>query len=361
MSCLHQRPASMPRSRACEALGLSRTGTYPRVRSRRTGQSGTAPQPRQLSAAERERIREQVTSEPYQDQSVRVIHATELNAGRLLASVSTYYRILRAESQIRERRQQRPAQHHAVPRVLAERPNEAWTWDITKLPTLVPRAYLNLYLVLDLLSRFPVAWMISTKENAALAQHLFRKALEQHRIEPGQLTVHQDRGAPMIAHSYREFLDGFGVRRSYSRPRVSNDNPFSEAVNKTLKYAPSYPGRFRGMEHAREWVAAFIRTYQHRPHEGLRGYTPHAVFHDQVETIAANRQAALDAHYAQYPHRYPHGAPKTKRPPPVVAINPGDGLTTAADFLCDEAGTLRAEPAPVETPQTGNITQEKSP
>lgn len=359
MSCLHQRSASMPRSRACDALGLARTGTYRRIRSRRNGQPDAAVQPRELSEAERERIREQVTSEPYQDQSVRAIHATELNAGRLLASVSTYYRILRADRQIRERRHQRPAQHHARPRVLAERPNESWTWDITKLPTIVPRTYLNLYLVLDLLSRFPVAWMISTKENAALAQHLFRQALEQHKIEPGQLTVHQDRGAPMIAHSYREFLDGFGVRRSYSRPRVSNDNPFSEAVNKTLKYAPSYPGRFRGMEHAREWVAAFMQAYQHRPHEGLCGYTPHAVFHGHVDAIAATRQAALDAHYARHPQRYPRGAPTTQRPPAVVAINPGDGLTTAADFLNDAVGG-RADPPLVETPAAGTITQEKS-
>jgi len=359
MSCLHQRSASMPRSRACDALGLARTGTYPRTRTRPKAGRENAIQPRQLSEAERERIREQVTSEAYQDQSVRAIHATELNAGRLLASVSTYYRLLRAERQTRERRHQRPAQHHAVPRVLAKRPNEAWTWDITKLPTLVPRTYLNLYLVLDLLSRFPVAWMISTKENAALAQHLFRQALTRHCIEPGQLTVHQDRGAPMIAHSYREFLDGFGVRRSYSRPRVSNDNPFSEAVNKTLKYAPSYPGRFRGTEHAREWVAEFMRAYQHRPHEGLLGYTPHAVFHGQVETIAATRQAALDAHYARYPQRYPSGAPTTQRPPAVVAINPGDGLTTADDFLSDNA-EARIAPPPVETPEADRITQEKS-
>ena len=355
MSCLHERPASMPRSQACEALGLARTGTYPRVRYRREARPGTVAQPRQLSEAERERIRAQVTSEPYQDQSVRVIHATELNAGRLLASVSTYYRVLRADRQTRERRQQRPPQNHAVPHVLARQPHDAWTWDITKLPTLIPRVYLNLYLVLDLLSRFPVAWMISTKENAALAQHMFREALEKHRIEPGQLTVHQDRGPPMIAHSYREFLDGFGVRRSYSRPRVSNDNPFSEAVNKTLKYAPSYPGRFRGMEHAREWISEFIQAYQHQPHEGLVGYTPHDVFYGHVDAIAAARQAALDAHYAAHPRRYPHGAPQTKRPPAVVAINPGDGVTTAADFLSNAAGG-RAEPPPVEMLEPSNMT-----
>lgn len=209
MTVLHQRPASLPRSRACDALGLSRTGTYPRTRP--APPKVRKPQPRALDAAERQAVRELLHSEDHQDDSVRVVHAKELNAGRILASVSTMYRLLRTTGETRERRRQRPPQRHPVPRLSVTAPNQAWTWDITKLPTFTPKLYLNLYVILDLFSRFPVGWMISRKENAALAKHLFAQALQAHAIEPGQLTVHQDRGAPMIAHTYHELLESFGV------------------------------------------------------------------------------------------------------------------------------------------------------
>ncbi|WP_435106315.1 DDE-type integrase/transposase/recombinase, partial [Arhodomonas sp. AD133] len=215
MTVLDQRSPNMPRALACDALRLSRTGTYPRAKRYRRRPAPQV-QPRQLSGEERDRIKALLNSEANQDRSVRVVHAHELNAGRMLASVSTIYRLLRADRQVVERRAQRPAQHHLIPRVEAEQPNSAWTWDISKLPTTTPRVYLNLYQILDLYTRYPVAWMISHKENAALAKHLFRQALARHRIAPGQLVVHQDRGAPMIAYSYAEFLDLYGVRRSYS-------------------------------------------------------------------------------------------------------------------------------------------------
>ena len=320
MNALHQRPPNLPRSRACEALGLSRTGTYARVR--RSTRRAPTPQPRALSEDERQQVRDLLHSEVYLDDSVRVVHAKELNGGRTLASVSTIYRILRAEAETPERRHQRPAQRHAVPRLSVSAPNQAWTWDITKLPTFTPRWYLNLYVILDLFSRYPIAWMISSKENAALAKHLFTQALEAHAIEEGQLIVHQDRGAPMIAHTYHELLESFGVKRSYSRPRVSNDNPFSESQFKTMKYAPSYPGRFHGDCDARDWVSRFMLEYEHRPHGGLAFYTPADVFHGHVDAVHALREAALERHWLAHPARYPQGRPTAKRPPEVVSINP---------------------------------------
>lgn len=353
MSVLHQRPAHIPRSRACAALGLSRTGTYPRRRSRSESKPH-APQPRQLSSEQRQQVLDLVNSKPHQDASVRVIHARELSEGRLLASVSTMYRILADNRQTRERRCQRPPQAHAVPQITTTAPNQAWSWDITKLPTLQPRVYLNLYMVLDLFSRFPVAWMVSRKENAALAQHLFRHALTSHGIEPDSLVIHQDRGAPMIAHSYRDFLDAFGVRRSYSRPRVSNDNPFSESYFKTLKYSPGYPKRFARIDDARMWIADFVGGYQHRPHEGLNFHTPWNVFHGRIDAVLTTQQATMDQHYAAHPERYPNGPPKAKRPPAVVAINPGDGVTPASRVLQDSA---KAEPQYdfVHTPAAENV------
>ena len=320
MNVLHQRPEHLPRSRACEALGLSRTGTYPRMP--RPSTKAPKPQPRALDEGERKEVRDLLHSEPYLDDSVRVVHAKELNAGRTLASVSTMYRILRAAAETPERRRQRPAQHHAIPRLSVSAPNQAWTWDITKLPTFTPRFYLNLYVILDLFSRYPIAWMISRKENAALANQMFAHALQARGIAPGQLTVHQDRGAPMIAHTYHELLDSFGVKRSHSRPRVSNDNPYSESQFKTRKSSPSYPGRFQDETDARPWVRSFMDDYENRPHEGLAFYTPADVFHGRVEAVHATRQAALDAHWLAHPDRYPKGRPIAKRPPEVVSINP---------------------------------------
>lgn len=348
MSVLDQRPARLPRSRACEALGLSRTGTYER-RPRRKPIAPVRPQPRQLSPDEEQEVLALANSERYQDESVRVIHASEFNRGRMLPSVSSIYRILRRHHQSRERRAQRPPQRHAVPRIITRAPNQAWSWDISKLPTIQRGVYLNLYQVLDLYSRYPVAWMISRKENAALAQHLFAQALKAYRIEPGTLVIHQDRGAPMIAHSYRDFLEAFGVRRSYSRPRVSNDNPFSESYFKTLKYSPSYPGRFNDIDHARAWTCGFINEYKHRPHEGLAFYTPADVFEGRVDAVHAQRQAALDVYYARHPERFPKTPPIAKRPPEQVCINPDDGITTAVEALIKDRTGGEYAHSPVAT------------
>ena len=353
MRCLEQRSPEVPRSRACHALGLSRTGTYPRNRRVSPPSPNKGVQPNALSEAEKQAIRDQLHSPDYEDLGPRVVHAKELNAGRLLASLSTYYRVLRAAGETAERRNQRPPQRHAVPRLVAERPLAVATWDITKLPTTQPRRYLNLYLVIDLFSRFPLGWLISRKENAAVARHLFHGVLQRYGIEPGQLIVHQDRGAPMIAHSYREFLDAFGVQRSYSRPRVSNDNAFSEAINKTLKYSPGYPGRFADIGHARQWTGAFMQEYQHRPHEGLAGFTPYDVFHGHVESTASRRQAALDAHYAAHPNRYPNGPPTAKRPQSVVTINADAHQTTAEELLNGPDEQLTTQPPTVEVPSAG--------
>jgi len=355
MSCLEQRSPKLSRKRACEVLGLSRPGTYPRYRDRRRPAGAQPPQPRAVPDEIRQRILDQLHDDANVDLSPRVVHAQELNAGRVLASLSTYYRVLRAAGESNDRRPQRPAHNHPVPQVIAKVPLAAWSWDITKLPTVVPRCYLNLYLILDLYSRFPIAWLISRKENAALARHLFDHALHRYAIEPGQLVVHQDRGAPMIATSYRAFLDDFGVRRSYSRPRVSNDNPHSEAINKTAKYSPTYPGRFQDIGHARDWTRDFMSDYQHRPHEGLAGYTPSDVFHGHVETIAARRQAALDVHYAQYPQRYSNGPPQAHRPPEVVAINADPHLTNGEELTTKAEATQVSHASTKEPPRVDTI------
>ncbi|MGB8716553.1 MAG: IS3 family transposase [Rhodanobacteraceae bacterium] len=345
MNAIANGPAGLSKQRICQALGQPRHRCYP-DRRRRAKVSAKA-SPRRLTPAQDEAIMDCLHSERFCDAGPRQVHAQLLSEGTVLASVSTFYRRLRKVGQSGARRLQRPPQRHSKPQLTATAPHQVWTWDITKLPTLSRGVYLNLYLILDLFSRYVVGWMISRKENAGLAKHLFTRTLAAHAIAHESLIVHQDRGSPMTAHSFTDLLSAMGVQRSYSRPRVSNDNPFSESQFKTLKYSPSYPGRFADPEHAREWTRSFLAHYNDRPHEGLALFTPADVFHGRVDAVAATRQRALDEHYACYQQRYVNGPPTIKLPPTAVHINPD--LALDAQQLLDTSGSMRNVPTPVDT------------
>lgn len=240
-----------------------------------------------------------------------------------MASVRTIYRVLKEEGETKERRNQRTHRQALVPRLTATRPNEVWTWDISKLATYTKGIFLNLYLILDLFSRFPIAWMVAARENSALAKQLVAQAYTQHSIEPGTVTLHNDRGAPMTALGFVDLLAELGIDRSVSRPRVSNDNPHSESAFKTVKLQPDYPGRFAGPRHARTWFSEFFDWYaNHHRHSGLALFTPSDVFYGRVAELAAIRQKSLDAAYKANPERFVKGPPKVKLPPEIVSINP---------------------------------------
>lgn len=246
-----------------------------------------------------------------------------LAEGIYLCSISTMHRLLRERAQNGERRLQRPKQHNAVPRLRATKPNKVWTWDITKLPTEKRGEYLSLYVVMDLYSRYIVAWMLSGKENSALSQQLIQEAVVRYGIERDQLTLHQDRGAPMTAHGYLDLLGELAITASHSRPRVSNDNPHSEALFKTAKYQPDYPRRFANYSHARQWTEGFVNWYNfEHHHSNLAGYTPSQVFTLEHEALHHERQAALDKQYQQHANRFVKGRPRAAMPPAVVEINP---------------------------------------
>jgi putative transposase len=233
------------------------------------------------------------------------------------------HRIMREHGENGERRAQRAAQHNAIPRLIAQAPNEVWTWDCSKLATRARSVYLTLYVVLDLFSRFVLAWMVSRKENSALAQQLMAEATARYRIDAGQLTIHQDRGAPMTADRYIDLMSEMGVVLSHSRPRVSNDNAFSEAQFKTQKYQPDYPGRFDHGAHARTWCESYFDWYNFdHHHAGLAGYTPEQVFTGRYRGVAQAKQLALDARFAQHPERFVAGPPTAELPPARVVINP---------------------------------------
>jgi len=340
---IEQRPDRLPLSVACRVLGLNRSSVY----CRRRGLAGdkakrcrmNAPQPRALSAQERQNVRDILRSEEYQDQPPAEVHERLLEKGEAPCSVSTMHRIQRKEDENGERRNQRPAQHHAIPRLKATSPNQVWTWDISKLSLTTQGVYLSLYALTDLFSRYTVAWMISLKENSALAMQLMEEASARYRIQPGQLTLHQDRGSPMTANGFLGAMRALDITCSHSRPRVSNDNPFSESGFKTLKYQPDYPGKFNGTEHARQYCSDYYQwaNFQHH-HSGLNGYTPAQVFTGSFEQIARTKQEALDNRYTLNPERFVKGRPMAKMPPTQVAINPisaediAEGVVDAVNF-----------------------------
>lgn len=276
-----------------------------------------------LSAAEQEQVLAVLNSERFADQPPTEVYATLLSEGMYYCSVSTMYRLLRKARQTGERSPQRRPQSHAMPRLRATRPNEVWTWDITKLATEQRGVYLSLYVVLDLYSRFIVAWMVSRKENSHLAKQLMQEASTRYRIGLGELTLHQDRGAPMTAHGYLDLMAELEITCSHSRPRVSNDNPFSESQFKTCKQQPDYPGRFASVSHAREWFADYVEWYNFdHQHSGLAYFTPEQVFTNRVGEVAICRQTALQTAYETNPKRFINGAPVVKLPAKEVWINP---------------------------------------
>ncbi len=325
---IEQRPDRLPMSIACAALGLNRSSMYGR---RKRAEHNQPPrrsrkesvQPRALSEHECEHVIETLHSAPYCDQPPAEVYQRLLEQDQYLCSVSTMHRLLRKQGESGERRVQRPAQHNAIPRLLAVAPNDVWSWDITKLPLMRRGIYLSLYVVLDLFSRFAVAWMISKKENSALAEQLMNEAVTRYGIAPGQLTLHQDRGSAMIAHGYLESMKELDVTCSHSRPRVSNDNAFSESQFKTQKYQPDYPGRFDSVAHARGWCEDYFDWYNFKHHHsGLAGFTPEQVFTGRYREVAIDKQQALDERYALNPERFVKGRPIVSLPPESVAINP---------------------------------------
>jgi putative transposase len=350
------RDPLIPLQHACAALGMPRATLYRHLKPQAPKPPAIRKHsPRRLSAAERQAVLEVLHESRFADQPPAQVFAKLLDEGRYLCSIRTLHRLLAERGESGERRLQRPKTPYPVPRLVARAPNEVWTWDITKLATGVKGVFLSLYVVLDLFSRFVVAWMVAGRENSALAKHLLTEAIARYAIEPGRLCVHQDRGAPMTARGFVGLLTELGVDPSHSRPRVSNDNPFSESQFKTLKYQPDFPGRFRDAEHARAWCAEFFDWYNHHhQHSALALFTAADVFYGRIEALTATRQAALDTAYATHPERFVRGPPKVGRPPTVVEINPLEPDAqplTAVLFLPGAPGSPATLPtsAPIAT------------
>jgi putative transposase len=251
------------------------------------------------------------------------VWATLLDEGTHICSERTMYRILDENRQVRERRNQLRHPAYVAPELMATGPNQLWSWDITKLKSFVKSQYFHLYVILDVFSRFVVGWMVAEREAGELAKALIAETCERQAITPGDLTFHADNGSAMVSQPVAFLLASLGVIKSHSRPHVSDDNPFSEAQFKTLKYRPNFPERFASLEHARSFLRHFFAWYntQHH-HDGLALMTPHDVHHGLVAERLAHRASVLDAAYAAHPERFVNGPPRPKAPPQTVWINP---------------------------------------
>jgi putative transposase len=312
---------------ACEAVGLPRGSFYraqqPVEPIAPNPVPKRPPSPRALTATEKATVRDVLNSERFQDQAPREVYATLLDEERYLCSWRTMYRILAENQEIRERRDQLQHPVYAKPELLATRPNQVWSWDITKLRGPVTWTYYYLYVILDVYSRYVVGWMIADCESEELAQELIRQTSAKQGIQPGQLTLHADNGSAMIAKSVAQLLIDLDVVKSHSRPHVSDDNPYSEAQFKTLKYRPGYPERFGCSADARAWAQAFFAWYnQEHHHTGLGLLTPAVVHHGQAETVLQKWQQVLDVAYATHPERFVKHPPVPAQLPAAVWINP---------------------------------------
>ena len=326
MAIVEQRDCDLvPVSAACDALEVSRATLYRSRRPRFIGPAVArvrAPNPRRLADSERQRILDTLHLPEFVDQPPTEVYAALLGTGIYLASIRTIYRVLAAVGETGERRNQRLPRAYTKPSLTATAPNQVWTWDITKLATVQKGVFLMAYVIIDLFSRYVVGWMLATKECKHLAAQLFAETIARHGVEPG-LTVHADRGSAMKSDTLAQLLASLGVSTSFSRPRISDDNAFSEAQFKTLKYQPDYPGAFDGELHGRAYLQDFFGWHNdEHHHSGLALFTPADVFHGRVEVVRAARQGALDAAYAAHPERFPHGAPRVPMPPTAVHINP---------------------------------------
>jgi putative transposase len=276
-----------------------------------------------LSPAERQSALDLLHEPRFLDLSPAEIYATLLDEGRYLCSPRTFYRLLAAAQEVRERRDQLRHPSYAAPELLATRPNELWSWDITKLLGPAKWTYYYLYVLLDVFSRYVVGWMVAHRESARLAERLIAESCQRQGIAPGQLTVHADRGPAMTSKPVALLLADLGITKSHSRPHVSNDNPYSEAQFKTLKYCPAFPDRFGSLEHARSFGGDFFPWYNTEHHHvGIGLFTPHDVHYGLAAAKWERRAAVLAEAFARHPERFPRGRPRPLALPTAVWINP---------------------------------------
>ncbi len=310
----------------CDALGVSRATLYRRWAAAVRPVVARLPRPapaRKLPPPERNRVINLLREPQYADLAPAEIYATLLDQGTYHCSIRTMYRILHEHAEVRERRQQRRHIVYQKPELLAQGPNQVWSWDITKLMGPQKWTYYYLYVIIDIFSRCVVGWHVADTESAALFKPLFQESIGKHGVAPGELTLHADRGASMTAKATAFLLADLGVTKSHSRPYTSNDNPFSESHFKTLKYQPQFPKRFGCIQDAKTFCRHFFNWYNRDHHHlGIGLMTPDQVHYGQADQIYAARQIILDRAFQNNPERFVNQPPQPPFKPTEVWINP---------------------------------------
>ena len=303
---------------ACESLGVSRAAFY---RKRKKEQALDAvPNERRchhraLSPEERQDVLDILHSDRFVDKAPHEVYATLLDEGVYHCSIRTMYRILDAHAEVKERRNQLRHPEYKKPELLATAPNQVWSWDITKLLGPAKWTYFYLYVIMDIFSRYVVGWMVAPAESAALAEKLIKETCAKQRIGRDQLTVHADRGSSMKSKQVAFLLADLGITKTHSRPHTSDDNPYSEAQFKTLKYRPDFPERFGCIEDSRNHCQAFFPWYnkEHR-HSGIGLVTPETMHHGLANDVRKAREEILRLAYEAHPERFVRKIPA----PPII-------------------------------------------
>jgi putative transposase len=316
---------------ACDAVGTAQAGYYRRHRQCPLPERPAPvphrdrPQPRALAQQEQQAILDVLHSDRFVDLAPAEVWATLLDEGVYLGSISTFYRLLRRADETGERRRQATHPATVKPELVATAPNQVWSWDITKLRGPAKWTYYHLYVILDIFSRYAVGWMVASRESASLAEVLIRQTCAKQGIGRDQLTIHADRGSSMTSKPVASLLADLAVTQSHSRPHVSDDNPFSEAQFKTVKYRPDFPGRFASIQAARLHCQSFFPWYndEHR-HTGLGLHTPADVHYGTAEAVRDKRAAVLNEAYTAHPERFVRKHPDPPKLPTGSWINPPD-------------------------------------
>jgi len=325
MNAITELAPSVGTSRACRALAIPR-GSFYRQKASITGDPPAKDRRRParcLTDQERQQVLDELHSDRFVDKAPAEVYSALLDEGIYLCSIRSMYRILSDAEEVRERRNQVRHPNYKKPELLATRPNEVWSWDITKLLGPAKWQYFYLYVILDIFSRYVVGWMVATRESADLARRLIRETVEKQDVLEDQLIIHSDRGPSMKSHGVAQLLASLGITKSHSRPHVSNDNPFSESQFKTLKYRPDFPSRFGCPEDAHSFCRAFFKWYNDdHYHWGIGLLTPESVHYGNANEILAKRQTVLNVAYARHPERFVNKAPSPPKQPMAVWINP---------------------------------------
>jgi putative transposase len=335
MEAVNELSGEVGVSSACEAIGVPRSTFYRCRRPKIVREPRSRPPShRALSEEERKKVLEVLHCPRYVDKAPRQIFASLLDQGAYLCSLRTMYRILSCAGELRERRDQLRHPVYEKPELLATRPNQVWSWDITKLKGPVKWTYYYLYVILDILSRYVVGWMVAGRESGTLAKRLIEDSCRKQGIMAGQLALHSDRGSSMKSKLIAQLLADLGVTKTHSRPHVPDDNPFSESQFKTMKYRPDFPKRFGCIEDARSFCREFFRWYNvEHYHSGLGLLTPEMIHYGKADEVVERRRNILLRAYQAHPERFVRKMPQPPAVPEAVWINPPENIERRIELL----------------------------